>query len=276
MKTTFQSIFLLVAMTASVVTAADRSAMSPSQLIVGEWKNATKTYAPDPEYPNSREYFSASDTTKKTGTRSLRQENGKKESSPYSVVREDKGKRILEISIHLSDGRKRKALFRFDETGTKVLQRMYVTDKFHIDTHHLYVGTEIPASPKPKEMSSDSGKPYMVRVAVYDDTQRKPVHPKAEIWFRGYGSWWLKPELKYGGAVKNLGTCPSGIKQTLIIYPESRDGKELKVPYMMTDKMNPKGNTRDMISVDISDTEITVHGLPIKAATGKFELKYKR
>ena len=50
----------------------------------------------------------------------------------------------------------------------------------------------------------------------------------------------------------------------------------MKVPYMMTDEMNPNGSPRDMISVDISDTKITVHGLPIKAATGKFELKYKR
>lgn len=86
----------------------------------------------------------------------------------------------------------------------------------------------------------------------------------------------MKPELKYGSTFKNLGTRPSGTKQTLIIYPESRDRKELKVPYMMTDKMNPKGSPRDKISVDISDTEITVHGLPIKAATGKFKLKYKR
>jgi len=96
-----QSAFLLVAMTASVVTAVDRSAMSPSQLIVGEWKNATETYAPDPKYPNSREYFSPVGPTKKTGTRSLRLEDGKKESTPSSIIREDNEKRILEIFIHL-------------------------------------------------------------------------------------------------------------------------------------------------------------------------------
>jgi len=129
---------------------------------------------------------------------------------------------------------------------------------------------------KPMKTPQYSGQPMMVRVSVNDDTQTRQVHAKTEIWFRGYGSWWLKRELKYGGTVKNLGTRPSGIKQTLIIYPESRDGKELKVPYMMTDEMNPKGSPRDMISVDISDTEITVHGLPIKAASGQFEMKYKR
>jgi len=129
---------------------------------------------------------------------------------------------------------------------------------------------------KPKDVTKGSSQPIMVRIAVWDDTQKKPVHAKAEIWFRGHGSWWLKPELKYGSTVKNLGTRPSGSQQTLIIYPESRSGRELKVPYMMTDDMNPKGSPRDMISVDISDTEVTVHGLPIKVATGKFEMKYKR
>ena len=250
--------------------------MSPTELIVGEWKNATKTYMPDPEYPHSREYFSPVDATKKTGTRSIKQEDGKDESSLYSVLREDKANRILEISIELSKDRNRKILFRFDETGSKMLQRMYVTDKFNIETHHLYVSSEIPASLKPEAKSKGSGKPYMVRVAIYDDTQRNPVHQKAEIWFRGHGSWWIKPELKFGGTFKNLGTRPSGTAQTLIIYPESRDGKELSVPYMMTDEMNPNGSPRDTISIDISDKEITVHGLPIKAVTGKYKLKYKR
>lgn len=269
-------VFIFAVITSLTGIAADRSTMPPAKLIVGEWKNATKTYAPDPEYPKSREYFSPIISTKKTGTRSLRGEYGKKESSPYSVVSESKNNRTLEISIHLSKNRKRKVIFTFDQTGMKMLQRMYVTDKFHIDTHHLYVGGEVPASPRAEQKTRGSGKPYMVRVAVNDDTKRNPVHSKAEIWFRGYGSWWLKRELKYGGTFKNLGTRPSGKKQSLIIYPESRKGKEIKVPYMMTDKMNPKGSPRDMISVYISDTEITVRGLPIKAATGKYKLKYKR
>ena len=261
---------------ATSTVAADRATMSPSQLIVGEWKSATKTYAPDPEYPDSREYFTAVDAKKGTGIRSLRQEDGKRESVPYSIVSQDAEKRILEISLHLSDNRKRRVQFKFDATGTKMNQQMHVTDKFHIETHHLFVGSSLPVAPPAIQQPKGSGKPCMVRVAVNDDTQRNPVHLRAEIWFRGHGSWWLKPELKYGGTLKNLGTRPSGTQQTLIIYPESRSGKELKVPYMMTDEMNPKGSPRDMISVDISDTEITVHGLPIKAATGKFEVKYKR
>jgi len=140
------------------------------------------------------------------------------------------------------------------------------------------VATEKPTARSATQASKQKilANDYMVRVAVWDDTKSRPVHSRAEIWFRGVGSWWLKPEMKYGGTSKDLGVRPKGIEHTLIIYPESRNGKEIKVPYMMTDKMNPKGSPRDMIQVSISDTTITVNGLPIKAATGTFELKYPR
>jgi hypothetical protein len=78
------------------------------------------------------------------------------------------------------------------------------------------------------------------------------------------------------GTVRKLGERPSGSKQTLMFYPDSREGKELKIPYMMTDEMNPVGSPRDTIIIDISDTEIEVYGPPIKAATGRSELKYRR
>lgn len=33
-----------------------------------------------------------------------------------------------------------------------------------------------------------------VRVGVYDDTERRPMPEKAEIWIRGLGSWWIVRE----------------------------------------------------------------------------------
>src|SRR5690554_3389749 len=129
---------------------------------------------------------------------------------------------------------------------------------------------------KNTDIQKDTDIQYMVRVAVNDDTKTNSVHNKAEIWLRGHGSWWLKNELEYGGAVKNLGKRPSKKLDTLMVYPDSRNGKEFAVPFMMTDEMNPEGSPRDMITVDISDTEITVFGLSIKETTGKSELKYKR
>lgn len=268
--------FLLTVLTATTGVASERSTLSPAEAIVGEWRSATKTFAPDSEYLNSREYFSPIDPVRKTGIRTLKGEDGKTESFPYSILREDRTNRALDILIHLPESRKRKVVFKFEESWSQMLQSTYLTDAFHVETHHVYVGGDLPVSPKAEAKPKGNGKPYTVRVAVNDDTQRNPVNAKAEIWFQGHGSWWLKPELKFGVASKNLGTRPSGTEQNLIIYPDSRDGKEFKIPYMMTDEMNPNGSPRDMISVDISDTEIIAFGLPIKAATGRLELKYKR
>ena len=52
----------------------------------------------------------------------------------------------------------------------------------------------------------------IVRVRVWDKTQNNPLHDKAEIWFRGNGSWWLKEETKFGSATKNLGRRKVGVK----------------------------------------------------------------
>jgi len=267
------TITLFITMIAISVYAAKRSALSPAQLVVGEWRNANKHYEPSLKYPKSREYFTTITAGRKTGVRSLKMEDEKTSSLPYSILKENKKEYVLEISLHLSNVKRRKSILTFDKTGTKMLQRMYITNKFHIDTYFIYVGGQTSiASP----LKRKAGAPCMVRVAINDDTKRDPVNSKAEIWFRGYGSWWLKPELKYGGTFKNLGSRLCNIKQILHIYPDSRNGKELQVSYMMTKKMNPKGSPRDMINVDISDTQIKVYGLPIKAANDKFELIYKR
>ena len=122
--------------------------------------------------------------------------------------------------------------------------------------------------PIPKVMS--------VRVVVNDDTEKNPVHKRAEIWLKGHGSWWLKQELKYGGTVKTFGNLQSGIKNSLYLYPDSRDGKELMVPFLLTEDMNPKGSPRDSIIIIISDKEIIINGLPIKEATGEVEVKFTR
>ena len=127
-----------------------------------------------------------------------------------------------------------------------------------------------------KQKLVDKDIKYMVRVSINDDTKKKPVHAKAEIWFKGLGSWFFKNELKYGGTVKNLGKCSSNKIVNLIIYPDSRKGKEISIPIKMNSEMNPNGSPRDMITIDFSDKYFIVFGLPIKEANGKFELKYKR
>ena len=132
-------------------------------------------------------------------------------------------------------------------------------------------------SPPPKQTEPRASNEYMVRVAIEDRTKNNPVHPKAEIWFRGHGSWWLKRDLKYGVTAKKLGRRPVGKKQGLIFYPEGReDGPEIKIPYLLTTEMNPKGSHRDTIHIEFFDDKYLANGLPIKAATGDFEIKYSR
>lgn len=120
----------------------------------------------------------------------------------------------------------------------------------------------------------------IVRVIVWDDTENRPIHDKAEIWFRGHGSWWLKPHSsKFGGEVKELGRRPFGVKLTgdesIQFYPEGRDGREINVPLMMTNTEHPDG-VADNIEIKISDNSVEITGLPIKSATGELTMKVPR
>ena len=127
----------------------------------------------------------------------------------------------------------------------------------------------------------------MVRVAVYDDTKFPPIPARAEIWFRGHGTWWIKQDLRGGIAVKKLGTRPIGElcegDAGLVIYPNGREGigdilaaTEIKVPLKMTADMNPAGSVRDTIHITIGSEQVKVSGLPIEAATGEGTLRFDR
>lgn len=266
----FYRFSLIVMLLASWTHAEDRSSMSPAALLVGEWLSSDESFTPDPNFPNSREYFSP--LVDGVGTRYVLNEQGKLESSPYRVQQEHG--RLVEIQIDLGEGKHRKAEYTFNDAGTGASSKFYINEKFAVDTHMAYVG---PLMPKSKERpSSGSGKLIIVRVVVNDDTKSNPVDPKTRIWFKGFGSWWLKREMEYGGTFKRLGTRPSGLEQVLNFYRNADDASELLIPYMMTDEMNPDGSHRDSITLDFTDTEIKAYGLPIKAATGKIELKYTR
>jgi len=116
----------------------------------------------------------------------------------------------------------------------------------------------------------------MLRVGVYDDTKTNKLPSKVEIWFKGYGSWFLKPEINTGAAVKKIGRRKIGIRDQLYIYPDGRSGVEIEVPVLMTNDMNPEGSVRDMLTISIKDYNVEVNGLPVRAATGKLTHSYKR
>lgn len=131
---------------------------------------------------------------------------------------------------------------------------------------------------------SDADKGVMVRATFWDDTEARPINDKAEIWFRGYGSWWLKPSTKFGGDVKELGKRKIGEKltgdDTIVIYPDGRQtdemGKEQGQRIDIPIKMFRSGEAYTTIEIGIGDKEIEISGFPVKEAIGKATYKVKR
>lgn len=129
-------------------------------------------------------------------------------------------------------------------------------------------------SRNPRNIKVESAVPRsadaMVRVRVWDDTDKIPIHDKAEVWFRGHGSWWLKAETRFGATAKNLGRRTIGVVFTgddsIQLYPAGRDAHEVNIPIMMTAEMNPEGSDRDAVDIIFSDGQIEVVGLPVEAA----------
>jgi hypothetical protein len=135
----------------------------------------------------------------------------------------------------------------------------------------------------------DAGQQRMVRVAIADDTERRRISDKAELWLRGAGSVWLQQKcnrLRNGSLAcgpLDLGMRDVGQPLELYVYPDGRklDAKgretnQFKVPFRMTTDMCSQGCARDMITVVISDTTIEVDGAPIYAAGMKDGVKTKR
>jgi hypothetical protein len=156
------------------------------------------------------------------------------------------------VKVKVGDYSKHKLVVRYEEAGGGSPQTAPATDS---------------------EATSEG---YMVRIQIWDDTQNKKPHPQAEIRFPGYGSWWLEKELKHGGAVKDIALYPAGKKGRFYFCPDSQEGRKISIPFMMTDKMSKTGSPRDAIIINLSDNKVEVMGLPIKAATGKVSLVFKR
>lgn len=119
----------------------------------------------------------------------------------------------------------------------------------------------------PMALSSD----MIVRVVVYDDTESSPLHPRAEIWARGLGSWWLGRD-----TMQDIGGRTSGRVDQLVIYPDGRDGKEITVKFQLTEAMCRQGCPRDMITVAIDDDDVTVGGFPLEGPYGETEVVFSR
>ena len=140
--------------------------------------------------------------------------------------------------------------------------------------------TKPSSTPYVPERISESRTEASLAVMVFNDTDKRPLPSKAEIWFRGQGSWWVKG----GSDRKTLGPRPIGKNltgdDTVVIYPNGRTsddaGQRIDVPIKLTTDMNPDGSTRDALMIEFTDDNVTVRGLPVKAATGETTKTYAR
>ena len=127
------------------------------------------------------------------------------------------------------------------------------------------------ASPTPDSGNGQPGDAQEIdlRVSVFDDSVDRPLE-NFEVWVRGYGLWY--PDLSFGGDVNTLGAFPVGElqEQNFFIYPDGRDGTEIRVEFEMTADMI-SGSVRDTVIVDVSDTTVTVTGTAIPGITQEFE-----
>ena len=103
---------------------------------------------------------------------------------------------------------------------------------------------------------------------LLDETENRPVAERAEIWVRGHGSWWLKPGLREGGGwtAETLRTRRVGIRDTVILYVDGRDGGEIAIPFIVTASMCPNGCGRYTIVITITDDAVEVFGEPVSEA----------
>ena len=107
-----------------------------------------------------------------------------------------------------------------------------------------------------------------VRVTVVDETIRHPLAQRAEVWVRANGSWFFKRALgRETLTAENLTLRRVGVRDTLFVYADGRNGKELKVPFTITTSMCQNGCVRDTIWLTIIDDAVQVWGQPVTKAT---------
>ncbi len=123
----------------------------------------------------------------------------------------------------------------------------------------------------------------MVRVGVHDDTKSRRIPPKAELWLKGKGSVWLHQVCdRLTSGDLSCGPLDLGMREVeqpleLVIYPDGRAAeRRIQVRFKVTRDMCAAGCARDMITVEISDREVTVYGAPVVAAGATDELKWRR
>lgn len=133
-------------------------------------------------------------------------------------------------------------------------------------------------APESSLSQTDKLKEIALRVAVWDDTEKRPRKGKTEVWFRGHGSWF--PDLTYKGDFEILGKREAGTSHKLFFYPDGRPEEggvqEIQLQLHFKSGMCPDGCDRNALHLVIEDSKIRAWGAMLDDA-GRFkELDFKR
>ncbi len=83
------------------------------------------------------------------------------------------------------------------------------------------------------------------------------------------GSWY--PDLAFRGDLRTLKDIVVGEEETLFIYPDGRNGKEMEVTFTANEDMIDD-SVRDMIKVTVTDSKVIINGVAIDG----YEVEFRR
>ncbi|MGB7294206.1 MAG: hypothetical protein WBC70_01325 [Candidatus Aminicenantales bacterium] len=110
----------------------------------------------------------------------------------------------------------------------------------------------------------------LLEISIWPKTEKKPLGERTEIWIKGHGSWF--PNLKYGGDKRSFGNYKVGEVKEFFLYPDGRNGIEIKVQFKMTAEMI-SGSDAAVILIDIFDDKVEVVGQAIEGRSVVFKRK---
>lgn len=117
-------------------------------------------------------------------------------------------------------------------------------------------------------MGNESPQTRTLRLVVQDNTEKNPLHPKASIWVRGFGTWWRK---SFGAPFEQYVHIGKHNRDLLIYAGDTNQTAGFDVDYEMPPVAYPVGSTAYLaagtIYIDFYDHQIDVHGVPIGYAS---------
>lgn len=105
-----------------------------------------------------------------------------------------------------------------------------------------------------------------LKLAVHNETQNNPP-TEIELWTTGLG-WW-HPYLGFGGDHTVIAPYELDSSPELFIYPDGRDGLEIKVVLRLSGDMISRSD-RDAVHIGIHDNIVKVWGTPIEGLEQEF------